>query len=519
MKNQSTLIAIICCVFFLQNSKAQTRIKVLNFQADNGFSHTSKNAALAMIEKLGLKNNWEVVSMKDTTNFNSSMLKTFDVVVFNNNCGNKGRIFSKAQQKAFQNFIRQGGGFVAIHCAGAICNETGDFQQWYEDLVGARMVAHPKTQSARLVVENQKHISTKHLPQEWLVEDEWHTFETNPRERVNVLISLDETSYDGSPKMGGDHPNTWYKHFDGGRSFFTSLGHTETIYADDKFQKLVEGGIEWAAAIDKAGLPITDGLLLDLDADYGVVLEKGDRISSWQNKIKTNSITSFDKQDAGRTIAGSGMPQLKLNSATLNGHNTVVFHRQELLNEKEDAFDHLTKGSGYTWFSVMSVIEQIPGLPNVHSFFGNLRNTNVDKKGRYEGFWAGLSDENKVWMGSRNGITHGRWDANNPYVVAEKPLEKSKYFLVMGRMASGIGNVKIELFINDTNAVAQDIFPVSLDVNPSKMAIGQERDATNHPGLESFDGEIARFLIFERNVSDDELKRIADHLLRKYNIN
>jgi hypothetical protein len=51
------------------------------------------------------------------------------------------------------------------------------------------------------------------------------------------------------------------------------------------------------------------------------------------------------------------------------------------------------------------------------------------------------------------------------------------------------------------------------------MAIGQERDATNHPRLESFDGAIARFLIFERKVSDDELKRIANHLMRKYNIN
>jgi type 1 glutamine amidotransferase len=520
MKNRPFLFAIICfgTIVFTQSLWAQTKIKVLNFQADNGHAHTSKPMALAMIEKLGVKNNWDVVTSTDTAIFKSAILETFDVIVFNNNCGNKGRIFSNPQQKAFQNYIRRGGGFVAIHCAAAIWHEGGGFQQWYEDLVGARMVAHPKPQIARLIVENQGHISTKNLPQEWRVEDEWHTYTTNPRERVNVLMSLDETTYDGKPKMGGDHPITWYQNFDGGRSFFTTLGHTEAMYGEDNFQKLIQGGIEWAAIGDKKGLPLTKGLLLDLDADHGIVLEKGDRISSWHNKIKNNAVKSFDKQDTGRVVAGTGMPQLKLNNAAINGHNTVVFHRQELLNDNENAFDHLTSGSGYTWFSVMSVNPQIPGIPNVHSFFGNLRNTNVDKKGHFEGFWGGLSDSNKVWMGSRNGITQGRWDVNNPYVVAPKALEKSKYYLVMGRMASGTGNVKIELFINETTPVAKDIFIVSADVNPSKMAIGQERDATNHPGAESFDGEIARFLIFERNLSDEELKTIAGYLKKKYEI-
>ena len=516
-------IVLLCFIIgsISQSLLAQpSELKVLNFQADNGFKHNSMGVALSMIEKLGSENGWKIVTSANTAILSLGALLTFDVIVFNNNCGNEGRIFSKDQQHSLQQYIRNGGGFVGIHCAGAIWKEEGDFQHWYEKLIGTKLVDHPYVQEAILVVEDRTHISTQHLPKEWMVTDEWHRFSFNPRKNVNVLISVDENSYEGEQKMGGDHPFTWYQYFDGGRSFFTSLGHTKEMYANDSFQKLIKGGILWAAGIvdDGKDLPVTEGLLLDLDADCGIKIEDGNKISSWHNNVIGNGISAFVKQDEGRKVPGSGRPRLKLDVSEINGHNAVVFHRQELLNENEDAFDHLITGSGYTWFSVMSVYEQIPDVPGVNSFFGNLRNTNEDGKGKYEGIWAGLTDDNCVWMGARNAITFGRWDENNPHVVASKPLEKTKYYLVTGRMGSGTGKVKTELFINDVTPIAEDFFLVNREVNSSKMAIGQERDATNHPGKESFDGEIARFLIYERPLTDEQLTRIVTYLKNEYGI-
>lgn len=504
----------------MQTIWAQHKIKVLNFQADNGFQHKSKKAGLEMIERLGQVNNWEVVTSRDTADITIENLHTFDVIVFNNNCGNKGRIFSDAQHWAFQNYIRSGGGFVGIHCAGAIWHEGGEFQSWYEGLIGTRLIDHPQVQEANLIVEDTLCACTAHLPKVWKVKDEWHRFSVNPRKNVHVLISLDENSYQGEQKMGGDHPFTWYQYYDGGRSFFTSLGHTSEIYSDENFQKLVQGGIVWASgAIDEnIKLPVSDGLMVDLNADDGVTIENGNRISSWKNQVEDTLVKSFDKEDKGRDKPGSGMPRLLLNVPQLNFHNAVVFHRQELVNDNEDAFDHLTTGSGYTWFSIMSVYDQVKAVPNVNSFFGNLRNTNIDKKGKFEGFWAGVSDENIPWMGSRNAITQGRWDKNNPYVLAPEPLEQEKFYLLAGRMGAGTDTVKLELFVNIENSIAQDIFPVNSGANPSKMAIGQERDATNHPGHESFDGEIARFLIYDRPLSENELKSVMEYLTTTYNI-
>ena len=74
------------------------------------------------------------------------------------------------------------------------------------------------------------------------------------------------------------------------------------------------------------------------------------------------------------------------------------------------------------------------------------------------------------------------------------------------------------MFVNETTPVASIPFPVNPKANPSKMAIGQERDATNHPGHESFDGELTRLLMWERPLIDWELEKVLSELKTEYNV-
>ena len=83
--------------------------------------------------------------------------------------------------------------------------------------------------------------------------DEFYGFATNPRGTVHVLASLDESTYLGLPRqlsaagtMGEDHPIAWCHPFDGGRAFYTALGHDDMLYANDAYLKHVLGGILWA---------------------------------------------------------------------------------------------------------------------------------------------------------------------------------------------------------------------------------------------------------------------------------
>ncbi|WP_256004320.1 LamG domain-containing protein [Pedobacter deserti] len=255
-------------------------------------------------------------------------------------------------------------------------------------------------------------------------------------------------------------------------------------------------------------------LILDLNADKGVFANEQNLVHKWQNQVKTFPARDFEKRDEGRKVPGSGCPKLLAKVPELNGHNSIAFKQQELVNMDEDAFDHLIQGTGYTWFAVLKPGKQPGELKDVNCFFGNLRN-----KPNNEGFWGGFADDNTFWMSSRNAITFGRWDKNNPYVASKKILSQNRYYLIMGRMGKGTDTVMLSLYLNDGAApIAVHPFPVNPRANSSKMAVGQERDAIEHPGRESFVGEMARFMVYDRPLSDEEMIMAAKQLRHYYNI-
>ena len=83
-------------------------------------------------------------------------------------------------------------------------------------------------------------------------------------------------------------------------------------------------------------------------------------------------------------------------------------------------------------------------------------------------------------------------------------------------MDSGTGTVNIELFLDSVTSIGSVAYPVRIETNSSKMAVGTERDATNHPGGESYDGEMVRLLIYERPLSDAEMKQNIESMRAYY---
>lgn len=253
-----------------------------------------------------------------------------------------------------------------------------------------------------------------------------------------------------------------------------------------------------ASACLAAELPRA-GLMVDLDAAKGVTLDAQGRVTAWQSQAGADTTRAFVGQPKGRTDATSGLPTpVKGEPAALS------FRQQELVCHDESAFDGLIRGDGCTWVALLKVYPQRVGLKDVNSFFGNLRNGQ-----KYEGIWGCLDDDNTVWWGARNGLTFGRFDVNNPKLVGPK-LAEGRFHLVAGRLGSGPGEVLAEFFVNDLKACATARFPINPKADASKLAVGQERDAIQHPGKESFDGEIARFLLWNRPLTDAELKTVFE---------
>jgi type 1 glutamine amidotransferase len=125
---------------------------------------------------------------------------------------------------------------------------------WYGGLVGAYFQGHPAIQPAALVVVDRVHPSTRTLPARWERTDEWYNFRSNPRARVHVLATADETTYSGG-EMGADHPIAWCQFYDGGRAWYTALGHTRESYAEPFFLRHLLGGIQFAAGFPDGDCP------------------------------------------------------------------------------------------------------------------------------------------------------------------------------------------------------------------------------------------------------------------------
>jgi len=249
---------------------------------------------------------------------------------------------------------------------------------------------------------------------------------------------------------------------------------------------------------------VKSGLIVDLDADKDVVQDNG-QIVSWKNQVNW-------KASLFKATRVDGHPTLRPHVASINNHASIIFKKQELLNDDEDAFDPLITGSGYTWFAVVTPGHQITMEEDICSFFGNLKNGPF-----YEGFWAGFTDDNVIWAGSRNGRTQETGNPDNPKVLGPR-LEEGVFYVAAGRLAAGTGDVKLELFVKDPTPVAAGIYPVNPAANSSKMAIGQERDATNHPGRESYIGEMARIMFWERPLTDTEMAATMNALKAYYGI-
>ena len=231
------LLAFVSFKYNKQQALPVEKNKVLIFSKTNGYRHGSIETGIEAIKKLGASNNFDVDATEDSLYLNDANLKKYKAIVF---LSTTGTVLGKDQELALQNFIHAGGGFVGIHAATDCEYEW----PWYDKMIGANFLSHPQQQEAKLIIVDNTHPSTKHLPATWVRKDEWYNFK-NMNPDVTVLIKIDETSYTGG-KNGDNHPMAWYHSYEGGKIFYTELGHTNESYSDPLYLQHVLGGIQYA---------------------------------------------------------------------------------------------------------------------------------------------------------------------------------------------------------------------------------------------------------------------------------
>ena len=237
------------------NASGHHRFKALVFSKTAAFRHDSIPAAVAAVQRLGARNHFKVDATEDAAAFTDANLARYDVVIFLSTTGD---VLDETQQGAFERYIRAGGGYAGVHAA----SDTEYDWPWYGGLVGAYFRDHPGSVNEQFQVATVKVLgrdtpATRPLPRRWEREEEWYNFRTNPRGTVRVLTEVDEHTYDprgysvpgGSPGMGRHHPISWCQPYDGGRAFYTAMGHKAEYYNDPLLLAHLLGGIRMAAGV------------------------------------------------------------------------------------------------------------------------------------------------------------------------------------------------------------------------------------------------------------------------------
>jgi type 1 glutamine amidotransferase len=253
-------------LFTTLNIAAQGQFKILLITETAGWHHESIDHGIIAINELADAHNFNVVRQQDAVKITDEILNDFDAVVFLSTTAD---IFDEKEQVAFEKFIQSGKGYVGIHAA----SDTEYDWPWYTKLVGRMFHIHPVQQTARLNIIDHNFPGLEHFPNTLLWTDEWYEFGPDKVNNLQNLILIDEDSYDEKViwknrdlDVNGNrtidrigvgmkvHPISWYHEFDGGRSFYTALGHINNVYKNRWFLEHLYGGIYYAATgkgIDK----------------------------------------------------------------------------------------------------------------------------------------------------------------------------------------------------------------------------------------------------------------------------
>jgi uncharacterized protein len=211
------------------------------FTKTAGWHHESINAGVAAIQRLGELHHFQVFWTEDADRiFTDEQLSKHKVVIFLLTTGD---VLSAPQQAAFERFIRAGGGFVGVHSAA----DTEYDWPWYTNMLGHMFVTHPAVQTATVKVERRDFPGLERFPDRFLFTEEWYEFDASRSPDLKYLLSVDESTYEPTRRDRRFHPLSWRHEYDGGRAFYTALGHLPAAYSDAHFMHHVYGGIYWAA--------------------------------------------------------------------------------------------------------------------------------------------------------------------------------------------------------------------------------------------------------------------------------
>jgi type 1 glutamine amidotransferase len=244
-------LAVLAAPMGAQQQQSKKK-KVLFVGQTKGWQHDATSHAMGTVWKLGQETGlWDTyfktdcqLITKQPLKGNGKNLNFFDAVVFYTT----GELDMDEQQKAdLLSFVREDGkGFLAVHSG------TDTFYKWpeYGEMVGGYFDQHPwNTFPAPLVVEDRSFPGMSAVPAAFSMMDEIYQIKDFSRDKVRVLMRLDENKLDLKNKnvhrADKDFAVIWVKNYGKGRVMYNGLGHLEAVWDRPDIQKMVVEHMKW----------------------------------------------------------------------------------------------------------------------------------------------------------------------------------------------------------------------------------------------------------------------------------
>ena len=215
---------------------------ILIYSGTTGYRHESIPAGIDAVTAIARRHGLTVVASEDPNVFSAQSLKRFRAIVLLSCTTDPKKPESEwlvgDRRDALQAFVHRGGGIVGIHAAA----DSHYFWPWYGRMIGGHFQRHPQGTPTGTVHLFGKSPLTAGLPAAKQRTDEWYYFDDyDPTSRLRV--TLDPATI--GEKDVNPNPMAWTRTVDGGRVFYTAMGHTKESYSDPYFLRLVSNGLDW----------------------------------------------------------------------------------------------------------------------------------------------------------------------------------------------------------------------------------------------------------------------------------
>lgn len=242
------LLIIFALLSFAAVHSQQTNKRMLVYTRNGkGYVHENIPASIVGLQKLGKEMGLRVDTTSQTGYFTEDSLRHYSVVIFSNT--NNDVFDNDAQKVAFMRYIQAGGGFMGIHSASG----TERNWKWFKLMLGATFRRHPPYQPLTIHILNRSHPATRGLAGQWTTSDECYFFkEFNVHVQVLLVTDIrsirDDQPGDSTRHFGNRYPAAWCHQFDGGKIWYTALGHNKDDYSNPTYLAHLKAGLKWVLA-------------------------------------------------------------------------------------------------------------------------------------------------------------------------------------------------------------------------------------------------------------------------------